>query len=65
MKRKLEAKKELYLCDPNKNVECRKTSCKYDTNAKWHECDCTTKKEFAMLDEHDEPIKAPAVYVNS
>lgn len=32
--------KELYVCDPNKNVECKKTACQED-------CFCTAKVEYA------------------
>lgn len=48
----------LYLCDPEKNTECKKTSCLYG-NGKYNVCDATTKKEFAKLNENDEPILAP------
>lgn len=48
----------LYLCDPNKNTECKKTSCLYG-DGKYQQCDATTKKEFAKLDENGEPILAP------
>ena len=44
----------LYLCDPTKNTECSKTSCKFVQNT--GECTDTTKKEFAKLDERGEPI---------
>ena len=46
----------LYLCDPIKNTECSKTSCKFVQNI--GECTNTTKKEFAKIDEHGEPIIA-------
>lgn len=46
----------LYLCDHTKNIECPKTSCKYNPNAKYGECTHTTKKEFAKLDEHGKPL---------
>jgi len=46
----------LYLCDPVKNAECPKTSCKFGKNA--GECTNTAKKEFARLDENGEPIVA-------
>lgn len=42
-------KKICYLCDPNKNKECRKTSCQ-------KRCFCTQKEEYAMLDENGKPI---------
>lgn len=34
---------KLYLCDPNKNIECKKTDCGHLGTGK---CFCTTKKEF-------------------
>lgn len=65
MKRELKPPKPLYLCDHIKNTECEKTSCKYNPDAVYAACGYTLKKEFAMLDEHGEPIKAPPVYVDS
>ena len=62
MKKEYIPEKPLYLCDPEKNTSCKKTSCKYNPNAKWQDCTNTTDKEFAMLDEHGEPIKAPLIY---
>ena len=44
----------LYLCDPVKNAECSKTSCRYGKNT--GECTNTTRKEFAKLDERGESI---------
>ena len=44
----------LYLCDPIKNTECPKTSCRYGKNA--GECTNTTRKEFAKLDERGKSI---------
>ena len=34
---------KLYLCDPSKNIECKKTDCGHLGTGK---CFCTTKKEF-------------------
>lgn len=39
----------LYLCDPDKNVDCPKTVCQ-------SYCKNTTKQEFAKLDENGLPI---------
>lgn len=44
----------LYFCDPNKNTECKKTSCLYAVG-KYKECDATSHREFAQLDENGEP----------
>lgn len=43
----------LYICDPEKNTECKKTSCKA---YKHGECDLTTKRETAKLNDDGEPI---------
>lgn len=50
----------LYLCDHTKNTECGKTSCMYNPNSEDGTCTYTTKKEFAKIDEHGEPIVAYA-----
>ena len=47
----------LYLCDHTKNIECPKTSCKYNPDAKIRECTRTLKKEFAKLDENGKPLE--------
>ena len=47
-------KKTIYICDPEKNTECKKTSC-------WKKgglCNCTTKPECAALHENGQPMKA-------
>lgn len=43
--------KQLYECDPTKNVECNKRACLYNPNALYKECYLTSKKEF-ILDEN-------------
>lgn len=35
--------KKLYLCDPNKNIECKKTDCGHLGTGK---CFCTTNKDY-------------------
>lgn len=46
----------LYVCDPEKNTECKKTSCMIN---EWGGlCALTTKREFAKTDENGEPITA-------
>lgn len=42
----------LFLCDPDKNVECRKTAC-YINGGR---CECTHHKEFAK-DEEETPCQ--------
>lgn len=41
--------KKLYLCDPRKNRECKKTACAYrDGTERW--CFATTKKSIGRAD---------------
>lgn len=44
----------LYLCDPEKNKECKKIAC--HTRHR-HECEATDHAEFAMLDDEGKPIR--------
>ena len=46
-----EKKDTLYLCDPQKNTECQKVICQVPNG-----CFLTTKKEFAVTDENENPI---------
>ena len=39
--------KILYLCDPNKNKDCGKETCKHNRDAKYNVCEYTTRKEFS------------------
>lgn len=39
----------LYLCNHNKNIECEKNRCKYEST--YGECFLTSKKEYAQIDE--------------
>ena len=48
-------KVNFYLCDPEKNTECKKSSCLYKRNRKTG-CDKTSNRNCAKLDENDEPI---------
>lgn len=41
---------ELYICDPRKNVECRKTNCYWYNGP----CMSTTDKRFALNQETEE-----------
>lgn len=45
MKKKPITPKEFYICDPDKNLTCPKTSCGYP-------CFCTTDKKYAKDPEH-------------
>ena len=42
--------KKWYICDPDKNTECKKTLCVTD-------CRITSKRECAVLDGNGEPIE--------
>ena len=44
---------ELYICDPEKDTECEKSNCKTYGNG---ECELTTKREAAKLNENGKPI---------
>lgn len=46
-------KRPLYLCNPEKNINCTKECC-YINNGL---CSSTTKPEFAFTKENGEPIK--------
>lgn len=48
----------LFACDPEKNVECPKTGCKHNPNAKYQACYCTTHSRFAKLDQDGDAIIA-------
>lgn len=48
-----EKKDTLYLCDPQKNTECQKEICQIPNG-----CFLTTRKEFAVTDENENPIIA-------
>ena len=54
------SKRKLYVCDPMKNTECKKTACVHRQDVPAWFCELTDKKEFAVLDEHGEPIEADA-----
>lgn len=45
------AGKTLYECDPEKNMDCKKTGC----YALGGDCKLTTKIEFALMEEIDSP----------
>lgn len=46
----------LYICDPEKNVGCPKSSCIHNPNAKYHGCESVLDSRFAMLDRKGRPI---------
>lgn len=43
----------LYICDPEKNTECKKSSCKADGKGY---CELTRKREAAKHKENGEPM---------
>jgi len=46
----------LYICDPEKNTECRKTGCRYMLTAeKGGMCNVTFKKECARIGPDGKP----------
>ena len=47
----------LYLCDPQKNTECQKTSCQMSNG-----CFLTKKKAFAVTDENENPVIETELY---
>lgn len=40
--------KTFYRCNPERNTECKKLVCRYNTNAKYRDCSETSKKECAL-----------------
>lgn len=55
------SKMTLYICDPDKNTECKKTVCA-TYNKKFAFCYMTTEEKFAKRDENGQPIKAEEVF---
>lgn len=53
MKKHYEKPKILYVCNPDKNVKCKKTSCYINGG----ECSLTAKEEFAKTNESGNAIK--------
>ena len=50
-------KATLYLCDPEKNTECRKTSCCYLlTREEGGVCEATFRRAFARTDGNGVPM---------
>ena len=45
--------KQWYICDPDKNDQCRKRMC----YAKGGSCECTSHPEYAITDSDGNPIK--------
>ena len=48
----------LYWCDPEKNTECRKMSCRYLLRpCEGGTCEATFQRECARLDENGQPME--------
>ena len=49
-----------YLCNPEKNTECKKRGCAFakGRGKKPGPCSATDKPEFAVLNEEGRPVKA-------
>ena len=50
--------KTWYVCDPMKNLGCKKRSCVHNPEAIVWACWATSNPAFAVLDESGEPMKA-------
>ena len=50
------AERTIYACDPEKNVACPKTACKYNPQSKLRDCFSTSHIEFAQVDSRGDPI---------
>lgn len=60
--------KVFYICDPDKNNECRKRNCGKNRN---YGCRCTSNPDYAKTDGNGKPIvsfihfdDAPPILVN-
>ena len=49
-----------YVCDPVKNLGCKKRTCVHNPEAKVWACDRTGNPAFAVLDENGEPMRIGA-----
>lgn len=54
-------RKTMYVCDPQKAKECKKSCCKYNKNATCNLCERTTHIEWAAQDEQGRPIPAEQI----
>lgn len=39
---------KLYRCDPQKNIKCKKTICKYNETVLNNTCELTIRKEYSI-----------------
>lgn len=49
--------KKWYLCDPMKNMSCKKKSCVHRPDAEVWACFSTLNEQAAVLDERGKPIE--------
>lgn len=52
----MERMKALYLCDPEKNIGCKKTRCFMNPLVETPSCCCTTDPQYAVRDSSGNPI---------
>lgn len=50
-----ETKKKFYPCDPDKNKECNKKSCKFELDV-WGPCEMTTNPDYAFVPTKERPM---------
>lgn len=56
-------RKVMYLCNPERAKDCRKTSCLYNAMlpASHRRCDRTSNPDYALQDDDGNPIRADCV----
>lgn len=52
-----------YICDADKNIKCKKTSCVHNPNTMHNVCDKTSNVDYAKRDEEGRPVIAPPIQV--
>lgn len=57
MKENIPEKRTWYVCDPMKNMGCKKRSCVHNPEAAFWTCWATSNPAFAVLDENGVPMK--------
>lgn len=50
--------KPLFVCNPEKNKECKRTRCLYNEHAMERRCNCTVDEGCALRDGDGKPIPA-------
>lgn len=49
--------KEWYLCDPSKNINCKKDMCYQNEKNKFEKCQATSNPDYAFKTFDGKPIK--------